>query len=111
MTKRKLNNLLNFIILAFPFLIVLASLVWTPLEINGLSDLLTFINNQLSIDFSIKVLDIFKYFNNDVVPTSSMIVLLSNFISWAILVTFTIIVKDLLLLIVTICNKYILKED
>lgn len=111
MTKKKLNNLLNFIILAFPFLIILASLIWTPLEINGLSDILTFINNNLSIDFSVRLLDIFKYFNNGVVPTSSMIILLSNFISWSILVTFTILVKDLLLFIVNICNKYILKED
>ena len=111
MTKRKLNNLLNFIIISLPFLIILCSLIWTPLSINGLSDLLTFINNELSIDFSIKILDIFKYFNNGIVPTSSMIILLSNFISWAILVTFTIIVKDLLLLIVNICNKYLFKED
>lgn len=111
MTKKKLNNLLNFIIISLPFLIILCSLIWTPLSINGLSDLLTFINNELSIDFSIKILDLFKYFNNGIVPTSSMIILLSNFISWSILVTFTIICKDVLLLIVNVCNKYILRED
>lgn len=111
MTKKKLNNLLNFIILSFPFLIIICSLIWTPLSINGLSDLLTFINNELSINFSISILDIFKYFNNGVVPSSSMIILLSNFISWSVLVTFTIIVKDLLLLLINICNKYLLKED
>jgi len=111
MTKKKLNNLLNFIIFAFPFLIILASLIWTPLEINGLSDLLTFINNELSLDFTFKILDIFKYFNNGVVPTSSMIILLSNFITWSILVVFTILCKDVLLFIINVCDKYIIKED
>ena len=111
MSKKKLNNLLNFIIICLPFLIILCSLIYTPLSINGLSDLLTFINNELSIDFSFKILDIFKYFNNGVVPSSSLIMLLSNFITWSLLVTFTIIVKDLLMLIINVCNKYLFIED
>lgn len=111
MTKKKLNNLFNFIILSLPLLIILCSLIWTPLEINGLSDLLTYINNNLSIDFSVRLLDIFKYLNNGVVPTSSLIILLSNMLSWAILTTMFIICKDLLLLIVNVCNKYILLDD
>lgn len=111
MTKKKLNNLLNFIIIAFPFLIVLFSLIWTPLEINGISDLLTFINEEISIDFSFNILNIFKYFNGGIVPSSSMIILLSNFISWSILTTFTILCKDVLLFIINVCNKYIFKED
>lgn len=111
MTKKKLNNLLNFIIISLPFLIILCSLIWTPLELTSLSDLLTYINNNLSLDFSIRVLDLFKYFNNGVVPTSSMYMLLSNFITWSVLVCFTIIVKDVLLFIINVCNKYIFMED
>lgn len=111
MTKRKLNNLLNFIIFAFPFLIILCSLIWTPLSINGLSDLLTYINNNISIGISSDILEIFKYLNNGVVPTSSYIILLSNFISWCLLVSFTLIIKDLLLFILVIFDKYIFKED
>ena len=111
MTKKKLNNLLNFIIFAFPFLIILCSLIWTPLEINGLSDLLDYINTNLSIDFSLKILDLFKYFNGGVVPTSPLIALLSNFVTWCIFVSFAIIVKDMLLFLINVCNKYIFKED
>lgn len=119
MTKKKLNNLLNFIIFVFPLLLLLCSAL---MKLNdGTSDLWMFnqfvenlINQFSQIPLFNSICEIVMIcFDMSLTQISNcpIVLILVGFMVYLIFATICIIIKDLLLLIVNICNKYIFLDD
>lgn len=119
MTKKKLNNFLNFIIFVFPLVLIFCSALMKinngNYEVWVFNQFIENLINQFSqIPLFNSICQIIMLcFDMSLTQLSNcpILMILVGFVVYMIIATICIIIKDLLLLIVNICNKYIFMED
>lgn len=119
MTKKKLNNLLNFIIFVLPLALLLGS-VFVKISDNGVDTwafdtyVNSFINGISRVPLFGNIAEIIGLcfgMSTNALTNCPFAMLLCGFIVYLVMATFCIIIKDLLLLLINICNKYIFLDD